>query len=85
MKTIEAYESADGAIHRDEDAARARDDDLIGEELDGLIRHTLALDVTHPQIFKAVVRALQTPQRKALRAACAKIVRVIDHSEEADT
>jgi len=82
MKMVEAYLSADGEIHTTEEAARARDNDLIGEELDGLLRHILALDVTHIQIYRGVVRALQNPQRKALREAAAKIVQVLDHGED---
>ena len=38
MKTIEAYQCADGLIFEDEQKAKAHDEDLLGQELDGLLK-----------------------------------------------
>lgn len=78
MKTIEAYQSADGALYLDAAKARARDDDLLGEALDGLFA-LFELDVSRSQQYKALLCAMK--KRPALRAAMLEALRVLDHAD----
>lgn len=77
MKTIEAFQSADGQLFLDEKAAIARDDDLLGEALDGLFV-LFKLDVSRSQQHKALLSAMG--QRKALHASLLEALHVLDHS-----
>lgn len=79
MKTIEAYQSADGLIHTDEDKARAHDDDLIGQELDELLHRIMCMDQGHIAVYKGVVSALR--KKKELLTCLRSIVAVLEHGE----
>lgn len=80
MKTIEAYQSANGEIFTDEEEALDRDVDLIGEELDGLIFHVLKLDVSKHQAFTGIIGAIK--ERKTLHAVIKKLDCYLSHCEE---
>lgn len=80
MKTIEAYQAADGQIFTDEDKALSRDVDLIGEELDGLIFHVLKLDVSKHQSMKGIINAIN--ERKTLHSVIRKIDMYLSHNED---
>lgn len=79
MKTIEAYQSADGALHLSEKIAKARDDDLLGEGLDGLFS-LFELGVSRSQQHKSLLCVMN--KRVALAAALSEILAVLDHSNE---
>lgn len=78
MRAIEAYQSADGVLHASERAATARDDDMLGEELDGVLRLIFAVDgIGRAQEHKAILRAMG--KRAELETACVKILAVLQH------
>lgn len=78
MKTIEAYQCADGSIHDDEKKAMAHDDDLLGAELDGLLK-MFELDITRNQEYKALILVMK--KRKELETTLASIVQILQHKE----
>ena len=53
MKPVEAYQTSDGQLFTNESEAVKRQDDIIGEELDGFLM-MYELDITRNQEFKAV-------------------------------
>ena len=58
MIEITAYRCSDGSIHSDETKAKAHEDDLLGQELDGLLR-LFELDISRTQEHKAILRVMQ--------------------------
>ncbi len=58
MKEITAYRSADGTIHLIEEKAKEHDDDLRGQELDGLLRLS-DLDITRTQKYKELLSLMK--------------------------
>lgn len=57
MKEITAYKISDGRLFEDERKADAAQEDLIGEELDGLLK-LFELDITRTQEHKALLKVL---------------------------
>lgn len=82
MKTIEAYQSADGRIFTDERQALAADDDVIGQELDELIHRIMCMDPGYNAIFKGVTSALK--KKKELLVCLRRIVSVLDHGSDSE-
>lgn len=81
MRTVEAYQSADGALHLSEKDAKARDDDLLGEALDGLFL-MFELDVSRSQQHKAILCLMK--KREALAQSIAEIAKVLAHVEQTE-
>ena len=79
MLEIIAYQCSDGSLHTDEDKARAHEDDLLGQELDGLLR-LFALDITRVQEHRGLLRVMQN--RKDLRVSLLAILKSLDHGLE---
>jgi len=79
MKQITAYQSSDGAIFEDEDKAAAHDDDLLGQEIDGLLR-LYSLDISRNQEFKGCLSVMG--KRQELAEAAAAILAILNHSKE---
>ena len=78
MREIFAYECADGKIFKDEKKATAHDDDLLGAEIDGLLK-LYALDISRNQEFKGCLSAMA--KRESLRASVSKILEILNHSK----
>lgn len=78
MQEITAYQCADGSIHSDEDKARAHEEDLLGQELDGLLR-LFKLDISRSQEYRALLAAMK--ERKELFKACRAVVQILEHAE----
>ena len=76
MREITAYQCSDGSLHTDEEKARAHEDDLLGQELDGLLR-LFALDITRVQEYRGLMRVMQN--RKDLRVSLIAILKSLDH------
>jgi hypothetical protein len=79
MREIEAYQCSDGALFTDEKKAAAHDDDLLGQEIDGLLR-LYGLDITRNQEFKGCLSVMG--KRQELKAAAAAILAILNHAEE---
>ena len=82
MKPVEAYECSDGALFTDERDAKAHENDLLGEELDGLLK-LFEFDgnhVTRNDEYRALMRVLN--KRKELRKAITAILKILDHTED---
>lgn len=79
MREITAYQCSDGSLHTDEDKARAHEDDLLGQEIDGLLR-LFALDITRVQEHRGILRVMQN--RKDLRVSILAILKSRDHGLE---
>lgn len=81
MKTIEAYQCSDGQIFDDEHKAKAHDDDLLGEELDGLLKmFAFGGLLTRNDEYRGLMRLLNN--RKELHAVINKIATVLAHGED---
>jgi len=78
MKEIEAYQCSDGAIFEDEKKAQAHEDDLLGQELDGLLR-LFQLDITRNQEFSGILSAMK--RRKELMPAIRAILNILEFQE----
>lgn len=76
MKAIEvsAYKTPDGTIFEDEDKASKHYDDLLGEELDGLMRLS-KINLTRTDEYKLIVGWMAQPKelKKAINAIHALI------------
>jgi hypothetical protein len=79
MKEITVYQSADGTIHLIKEKAKEHDDDLLGQELDGLFR-LFDLYITRTQEYKGVLSVMK--KRADLLKAARAIVNIIAHTEE---
>lgn len=78
MQEITAYIAADGSLFTDEDKAEAHDNDLLGMELDGLLR-LFKLEISRHQEYKGLLACMK--ERKELLKACHAIVHILEHSE----
>lgn len=79
MKEIHAYQCSDGAIFTDDKKAKAHEDDLLGQEIDGLLK-LYGLDITRNQEYKGCLSVLG--KRKELKEAAAAILAILNHHEE---
>jgi len=81
MKEINAYQCADGSIFTNEKQAKAHDDDLLGQEIDGLLR-LYQLDISRNQEFKGCLSVMG--KRAELKTAALAILAVLNHGEDSD-
>lgn len=79
MREITAYQCADGSIHEDERKAKAHDDDLLGAELDGLLR-LFALNLTRNQEFSGILAAMK--KRKELQESVKLIINILEQDHD---
>jgi hypothetical protein len=79
MIKITAYLSADGAIHRYEKSALEKDEDLLGEELDGLLK-MFELDISKSSEYKALLTIMG--KKIELRSCLRNILSILEHSEK---
>lgn len=61
-KTVECYQTYDGKLFTSEVEAKARADDILGAELDGLLR-IAELDITRTQEYKTVLAWMKDRER----------------------
>ena len=57
MIEISAYKCCDGMMFEDEEKAREHEDDLLGQELEGLLR-LFNLDISRNQEHKAILSVM---------------------------
>ena len=57
MIEISAYKCCDGMMFEDEEKAREHEDDLLGQELEGLLR-LFDLDISRNQEYKAILSVM---------------------------
>ena len=57
MKEIHAYQCSDGAIFIDDKKAKAYEDDLLGQEIDGLLK-LYGLDISRNQTYKGCLSVM---------------------------
>lgn len=79
MKEITAYLCADGSIYENERAAVAHDDDLLGAELDGLLR-LFELDITRHQEYRALLCVMN--KRGELLKSVNSIAQILNNQDE---
>jgi hypothetical protein len=79
MIEVTAYQCADDTLFLDEDKAKAHDDDLLGQELDGLLR-LFELDVTRVQEHRALLLVM-TKKRKEFKHAIELVLEILEHGE----
>jgi hypothetical protein len=58
MKEITAFRCSDGVLYSDEDKAEAHEVELLGQELDGLLR-LFELDISRVQECRGVMCAMK--------------------------
>lgn len=59
MRQVEVFKTVDGKLFEDEELAVNHENDLIGQELDGLLLHVLKLDIERSRQFKALLNAIE--------------------------
>mgnify|MGYP000741789492 CR=1 FL=1 len=79
MREINAYLCSDGKLFTDEKQAKAHEEDLLGQEIDGLLR-LYGLDITRNQEFKGCLLVMS--KRKELAEAATAILAILNHTEE---
>lgn len=79
MIEISAFKCSDGAIFECEDKAKEYEDDLLGQELDGLLR-LFELNIGRHEEYKALIRVMN--KRKELKEATSLILKILNHAEE---
>lgn len=78
MREVSVFECADGSFHSDQKKAIAHDDDLLGAELDGLLR-LFELDTTRNQDYRALILVMK--KREKLKSAIKSILAILEHGE----
>jgi len=78
VRDIEAYECVDGAIFTDENKAKAHEDDLLGMELDVLLK---LFDLNWPRMKEYKSLSSVMNQRKELLVAVKAITNILEHNE----
>ena len=76
MKEIHAYQCSDGAIFIDDKKAKAYEDDLLGQEIDGLLK-LYGLDISRNQTYKGCLSVMG--KRQELQEAAYAILAIINH------
>ena len=74
MKEILAYMCSDGAVFSDERKAVAYEDDLIGAEIDGILK-LFNLDISRHQEYKGCLSVMR--KRKELLASAKAIIEIL--------
>ena len=81
MRELTAYQCADGTLHTDERKALAHDEDLLGQELDGLLKlFAFGGKLTRNDEYVALIGLMG--KRDELRKSIYSIIRILDHSQE---
>lgn len=81
MKQIDAYQCFDGQIFSDEDKAKAHDEDLLGQELDGLLKlFGFGGKLTRNDEWRGLMNLMQN--RKELRKSVDLISAILAHGED---
>lgn len=78
MREITSYKCADGTIHTDERKAIEHDNDLLRQELDGLLR-LFELDSSRSQGNRALLGIMK---KRELAKAVRSVVKVLDSLED---
>jgi len=78
MKTIEAYQCSDGTIFDCDNKAKSHEDDLLGQELDGLLK-LFQLDITRNQEYKGLLAIMKS--RKELKNTIQLILNILEFTE----
>jgi len=80
MKTIpECYKTFDGLLFEDEDKAKVHDDDILGRELDGLLK-LAEIDITRNTEYKALLKWMNS--RKELTKAIDKLHAILHYVDD---
>lgn len=82
MKEIIAYQCADGTIFTDEKKAAAYDEDLLGQEVDGLLK--LAEIPGRYEQYKYALNMLKKENRQSLAEQCRLILKVINNCDNGE-
>jgi len=81
MKTIEAYQCADGLMFDDEDKAKAHDDDLLGQELDGLLKQfQFGGTLSRNDEYRGLMRLMDN--RSELKKSIISILQILEHGDD---
>lgn len=76
MREINAYQCSDGSIFQSESRAKAHEDDLLGQEIDGLLK-LYRLDISRNQEYKGCLAVMEN--REELRKAASLILQILEH------
>mgnify|MGYP000954804026 CR=1 FL=1 len=79
MIEISAFQCSDGTIFECENKAKEHEDNLLGQELDGLLR-LFELNIGRHEEYKALIRVMN--KRKELKEAATLILKILNHVKE---
>lgn len=80
MYSIEVYKTVDGLLFEDEDKATSHEEDLIGQEIDNLLRLVLNLDVNRRELIKGFAAAMK--DKRELNACVNKLQMYLNFNGE---
>jgi hypothetical protein len=78
-KIVECFQTYDGKLFTNEKEAKQHSDDILGEELDGLLK-LAKLDITRNQEYKALLAWMEDKDK--LRVTIDKLQRILNHGED---
>lgn len=78
-KIIECFQTYDGKLFTNQDAAKQHADDILGEELDGLLK-LAKLDITRNQEYKALLAWMK--DKDVLRVTIDKLQRILNYGDD---
>lgn len=78
MREITAFLCSDGSVFQDERRAKSHEEDLLGQEIDGLLR-LYSLDITRSEEFKGCLAAMKN--RAELKKSVSAILLILEHGE----
>lgn len=78
MKNINAYLCSDGLVYTNEKKAIDHEDDLLGQEIDGLLK-LYGLDITRNQEYKGCLFVMK--KREQLKIAVISILKILNHED----
>lgn len=82
MKTVqECYKTFDGLLFEDENKAKAHEDDILGQELDGLLK-LAEITITRHAEHKALLKWMNS--RKELTKAIDLLHAILHHKDDND-
>lgn len=79
MQSIQAYKTADGKLFTDESKAKAHEQDLLGQELDGLLK-LFNLDITRQEEYRALLQLMK--RQEELKQSVKMILSILEHGED---
>lgn len=78
MILVECYKTVDGQLFEDERKAIDHTNDLIGQEIDGLLRLVGGIETRHREVFNGMLNMLKIENRKELKKSIDNLYHILN-------